>query len=314
MSCSRLPATVGVLLAAVLALTGCRVTGGSTQVDTGDGCTEITMPSIDVSAPSAPATLPGVVLAPCPTTPPPAPTTELPAPTTAPTTTSPPATTPPPAGDPTSAAVQRGWGTPVGGDEFDYVGAPDPAKWYPYDGPGHAGNGIRTPDAFSVNGEVLRVHGDATGRTGGMEYTSGQYLGRWEARMKAPAGDGAYHPMLLLWPDAEDFPVGGEIDYAEIFRGDRQSVNFFLHYGADNSQTYTQNHPVDATAWHNYAVEWATECVTGWIDNVQWFQDCNPDHIPPRSMHPTIQLDGFNGNGPYIPSDMYVDWIRQYAL
>ncbi|MEN3345022.1 MAG: hypothetical protein V7635_1598, partial [Arthrobacter sp.] len=47
----------------------------------------------------------------------------------------------------TQAAVVRGWGPVVAGDEFSYTGPPNPAKWKVYDSPGHEGNGIRSPKA-----------------------------------------------------------------------------------------------------------------------------------------------------------------------
>jgi hypothetical protein len=54
------------------------------------------------------------------------------------------------ASDGVQAAVLRGWGRVVAGDEFSYVGAPDPQKWKLYDGLGHAGKGIRSPKAWNV--------------------------------------------------------------------------------------------------------------------------------------------------------------------
>lgn len=180
-----------------------------------------------------------------------------------------------------------------------------------YSGKGHAGNGTRTPGAFSIAGGLLKVHGDASGNSGGMAYRTGQFRGGWEARMRVPAGDKDYHPVLLLWPDAEDFPVGGEVDYAETTAASAK-VDFFLHYGSSNSQTHGQR-SLDITAWHNYAAEWTASCITGYVDNQQFFQDCNTGHLPPRAMHMTIQLDAFDGSGPYTPTDMFVDWIRQYA-
>ncbi|WP_433505400.1 family 16 glycosylhydrolase [Pseudonocardia halophobica] len=130
--------------------------------------------------------------------------------------------------------------------------------------------------------------------------------------MRAPAGDGDYHPVLLLWPDAEDWPRAGEVDYAEVSDAGRQSVDFFLHYGARNSQTHAGKR-LDVTAWHNYAVKWSATCVTGYIDGEQWFRDCTVSHLPPQAMHMIVQLDAFDGTGPYTPSDMCVDWIGQYA-
>jgi hypothetical protein len=114
-------------------------------------------------------------------------------------------------GEATSAAALHNWGEPTRVDEFD--GSELGAAWNVYDGPGHAGKGRRTPDAVAVRDGVLTITGSPEGATAGMEWRGGQHHGRWEGRVRAPASDPSYNALLLLWPDAEDFPVGGEIDF-----------------------------------------------------------------------------------------------------
>jgi beta-glucanase (GH16 family) len=70
---------------------------------------------------------------------------------------------------------------------------------------------------------------------------------------------------------------------------------------------------VDATAFHNYAVDWSPAGITGYIDGVQWFQDDNPAHRPPGSMHQTLQLDWFPDSTANGTGRMLVDWVRVYA-
>lgn len=233
---------------------------------------------------------------------PPKPTT--PAPTPSPTV---PPVQPPADGGGTSAASARGWVEQTGGDEFN-SSAVDQARWSMYNGPGHDGNGRRTPTAFSVNAGVLQVHGDANGNSGGMAYKGGQKYGKWEARMKIGAGDRDYHPVLLMWPDSgSNSPQ--EIDYAEM-NSTAKEVDFFLH-DPRGGQTHASV-PVDVTLWHNYAMEWNAQCIKGYVDNKEFFSDCNKGNLPTGSMHMTIQLDAFSGSSGYTPTDMYVDWIRQY--
>ena len=67
--------------------------------------------------------------------------------------------------------------------------------------------------------------------------------------------------------------------------------------------------------WHNYAVEWTSTGVRGYVDGALWFTDTTTSHIPPRSMHQTIQLDWFpSGATSTRPSAMNVAWMRYYAL
>jgi licheninase len=193
-------------------------------------------------------------------------------------------------------------------DDFNGA-AVDTSKWGMYDGTGHGGNGRRLPGQATVANGYLTLSGTANGDTAGMAVTSGQQYGRWEARMKAPVGCDCYHPVLLLWPDAEDWPQGGEIDYAEQSSGSRQSIDFFLHYSASNQQTSASKN-IDVTQWHNYAVEWTATHVKGYIDGQEWFSDTNASHIPPRAMHQSIQLDWFPGGGG--TGSMDVDWMHVY--
>jgi hypothetical protein len=215
-------------------------------------------------------------------------------------------------GGPTAAATYR-WGPPNRQDDF----TADLAGWGLYDGPGHAGKGTRSPDAATVADGVLTIRGDAKGITEGMawEHGKGQKYGRWEGRVRAPASDPTYNALLLLWPDAEDFPVGGEIDFMEMTDHTRQSTNVFLHHGKDNAQEHGLVR-VDATQWHNWAVEWTPKGVTTYVDGKSWWHTDNTAALPPGPMHLCIQLDWFpqKAGGAVTPSQMQVDWVRQYPL
>jgi hypothetical protein len=217
-----------------------------------------------------------------------------------------------PTGDSTEAAVVNRWGPVVAGDEFNYTGAPDNLKWNVYDSAGHAGNGVRSPAAWNVDGSAARVTGDSTGTTGGMsaKFDRRKY-GRWEARMRTSARDSEYHPVLLLWPQSKDWPCDGEIDYAEGV-GDTTRMNFFLHHGCNNEQISSRQ-VIDTTQWHNYAVDWDPDGITGYIDGVQWFRTTNVGYLPPGGMYQTIQLDWFPDGTTLSRSWMEVDWVRVYA-
>lgn len=210
----------------------------------------------------------------------------------------------------TTAAAKLGWGQPVLADDFTN----GTAGWNIYDGPGHDGNGRRTPDAVSVQDGVLTITGDSGGSTAGMAWTEGsQQYGRWEGRVKAPASDPSYNALLLLWPTAENFPVGGEIDFMEMMDPSRQSTDIFVHYGADNSQI-DGSVDIDGTEWHNWAVEWTPDRITAYVDGEQWFETDDPKVQPPGPMHLCIQLDWFPQGGSVQESTMQVDWVRQYTL
>lgn len=247
----------------------------------------------------------------------------MPGATTPPPTTTPPVD-PPPAGSGDTAAQRFGWGTPIaaGSDEFNGTGRPDATKWNLPNGcfAGHAGQGRRCADNSTVGGGVLTQTGEANGDTGWMQSKHNSYRGRWETRMRVDpsARNANYNMVALLWPVAEDFPVGGEVDYAET-KSTASNISFFLHFGASNSQTGGGSSEggrktIDITQYHNYATQWDGNCVTGYVDGERWFQDCNQSHLPPRAMKMALQTDFFPGNGPTGEARVQADWHRFYAL
>jgi hypothetical protein len=252
---------------------------------------------LDNAAPTTQAPTPAPVV-----TPPPAPKPAAPAAPAAPKPAPKPTTD-----EGTQAAALKGW-KPVGGDEFNGSGLS--GQWGAYDGAGHDGKGRREPGKVSVQGGNLVIQGDGDGNTGGVSFKDGQKYGKWELRAKFPAGDKQYHPVLILWPDAENWPAGGEIDFAET-NSAADDVSFFLHYNPSNSQV-SANKNLDITQWHNYAIEWVDGRITGYIDGQKWFENTNGDTMPPGSMHPTIQLDYFPSGGDPKPSEMLIDYMRIY--
>jgi len=209
-----------------------------------------------------------------------------------------------------TAAARYGWGEPIRRDGF--TGTELDPSWGVYDSPGHNGHGVRSPDQVSVGDGIMRITGTPDGTTAGMSWRHPQMYGRWEIRARFPAGCGCYHPVLILWPHSGDWPAGGEIDYAEVFEADRQKLNFFLHYSADDKQI-TSSLPVDTTQWHNYAVEWTADHITGYVDGEPFFHTGRSDVQPPGPMEQTIQLDWFPDQDAGTGATLEVDWAAMYA-
>jgi len=214
----------------------------------------------------------------------------------------------------TEAAVRYGWQL-QDHDEFD--GHALGSAWRPYSGETTGGVGRHDPANLHVGDGQLSIvsHGLSSG---GLEWTDGQLYGRWEVRARTERATG-YGDVLILWPDAEDFPQGGEVDFMEIPRPERTEYNFNIHFGADNSQNGTKV-AGDFTQWHNYAVEWTPDHVAGFVDGQEVFRTAERHQIPPRPMHLTMQQD----IGPYdnwipprdatTPAEVRfdIDWVRIY--
>lgn len=215
-----------------------------------------------------------------------------------------------------SAAASRNWPL-VASDEFDGDGV-DRSKWDVYHGRTTGDVGKQSPDAVDLKDGTLQItaHGNTSG---GLSWDKGQTYGRWEIRVKAQPAVG-YGPVVLLWPDSGKWPQDGEIDFLEIPKPERTVNNFTVHYGDDNSQDATQQNG-DFSQYHDYAVEWEPDHITGFIDGKQVFSTTNKAEIPTGPMHLAIQedigpIDGWipapDGSTPSTVK-LVVDWVRIYG-
>ena len=211
----------------------------------------------------------------------------------------------------TTAAAQHGWGSPEHSDDFDSAASLD--RWALYDGPGHDNNGRRTPDAVSVSNGSLVITADTAGNTGGLTPKwGGRKYGRWEICARSTIAGPAWTAAALLWPDAEDWPAGGEVDFMEISDGTRQTASYFLHYGPQNG--LEQHHTiVNSSQWHSWAVEWTPQHIKVFLDGKNWATSSNVDRLPPRPMHLTLQLDNFGGIT-FPAGQMYVERVAEYGI
>ncbi|WP_214401194.1 glycoside hydrolase family 16 protein [Pseudonocardia lacus] len=195
----------------------------------------------------------------------------------------------------------------------------NPVTWQPYSGGAAGAVGQRSAAALTVSDGTLKV--TSRGLTsGGMGWQPGQTYGRWEVRARTEAGAG-YRPAILLWPEGENWPIGGEIDFLDSPHPDRSETNFVVHYGPQNAQDGVTVGG-DFTDWHTYAVEWAPDHVAGFVDGQEVFRTADPQKIPTGPMRLTIQQDIGPSEDGWTPAPddstpdevrMEVDWVRIYA-
>ncbi len=225
-------------------------------------------------------------------------------------------TTPTNPTSPGTAAARLGWGTPSRTTVFSSAASLSANGWGVYNSPGHAGYGRRTPAAVSFNSEGMVITGDPAGNTGGMAWMPGQKYGSWEVRIKVPPGAADYQAVALLWPDAENFPVGGEMDFFEMTNdATRQRIGHFLHYSAQNRTEWAFSQ-VDATQWHHYAVSWTPQKITYYVDGNPVFTSTDTSHFPPGPMHLALQLDATEKRPINLAGGarMQIAWARMYPL
>ncbi len=196
-----------------------------------------------------------------------------------------------------------------------------PSKWYLYNGPGHGGNGLRRPSAFSVvNGQcVITATWDGSNIvSGGMAAKMVDLAyGVYEVRMRVEVDpSGQLAGLALTWPNNNNWPEEGELDWFETSRGIRLPYHsFFHHRGAvsGGDQTHVL-HNADASEWHVQRMEWTPERVEVFRNDVLIGGLYDPLKIPNTYHHACLQLDAL-ANGPLsVPVRAYYDYIKVWTI
>jgi beta-glucanase (GH16 family) len=170
-------------------------------------------------------------------------------------------------------------------------------------------------------------------------YTSGRIrtlnkgewtYGRFEARIKLPAGKGLW-PAFWMLPTDEVYggwPQSGEIDIMEFVAADPTRILGTIHYGDPwpnnrNSGAYFSLHNgTFPDAFHNFAIEWEPGIIRWFVDDVLYVtktsQDLSPYQWPfDQRFHFLLNVAvGGNLGGPVddsiFPKVMDVDYVRVY--
>ena len=259
-------------------------------------------------------------------------------------------------------------------DEFDGTGSNldsnnlDLSKWSYQEGNGSdynvAGWGNNeqqyyTRDNVKVEDGVLKFEAKKESR-GGQTYTSGriwtmaddkvnalfsQTYGKFEAKIKMPAGDGCQGlwPAFWLLPVSDQeyggWPLSGEIDIMEARGRQPNKVDGTIHFGQpypnnqSSSKSYVwENGSGSINDYHVYSVEWEPGEIRWYVDGEvyyvenNWYSksDANPlefSYPAPfdREFYIILNLavggtyDGnLNPDDSALPAEMAVDYVRVY--
>jgi beta-glucanase (GH16 family) len=233
-------------------------------------------------------------------------------------------------------------------DEFDGPAnqAPDPANWNFDIGTGDNGWGNQELQYYTDRSDNVSLDGNGnlviTARResfGGRPFTSAriktqglfeQTYGRFEARMKLPWGPGIWPAFWLLGSDIEtvSWPQCGEIDIME-YRGQQTNlINGTVHgpgYSGGNAVTksYGFEQARFDTDFHLFAVEWGTDYIRFYVDDVL-YQEIKPDDLSGEWVfnHPFFMILNVAVGGNYVgfptsetpfPQSMVIDYIRVYT-
>ncbi len=227
---------------------------------------------------------------------------------------------------------------------------PDPTKWIVVTGGNGFGN--KESETYTARPENLQQSGgnlvitarreDYTGPDGlPAHYTSArldtqghfaQTYGRFEARMKLPAGKGIWPAFWLLGDNdrTAGWPQCGEIDVLETI-GSPATTYSTLH-----GPGYSGGHALSAhailpppqtvdSAFHLYAVEWKPNDIKFFVDNTLVVER-TPANLPSGAAwvydHPFYILLNFAVGGQWpgypdattvFPQQMLIDYVRVYT-
>ncbi|GAA4440676.1 hypothetical protein GCM10023188_38230 [Pontibacter saemangeumensis] len=170
-------------------------------------------------------------------------------------------------------------------------------------------------------------------------YTSGRIrsiskgdwtYGRFEARVKLPAGKGLW-PAFWMLPTDEAYggwPQSGEIDIMEFVAAEPDKVLGTIHYGdpypnnKHQGANFVLNSGTFADDFHNFAIEWEPGVIRWFVDDILYLtkttQDLSPYNWPfDQRFHFLLNMAvGGNLGGPVddsiFPKSMDVDYVRVY--
>lgn len=231
-------------------------------------------------------------------------------------------------------------------DEFDYTGAPDPAKWgYDIGGQGWGNNELQyytdSTDNASVADGVLTIIARKEKKED-RDYTSarviskgkGDFLyGRFEIKAKLPPGKGTW-PALWMLPTDQAYggwPKSGEIDIMEHVGYDPNRVHITTHTQAYYFQINTQKTATKVidgamSQFYLYRVDWTPDAIRGYIDDALVLEFPNEgkgykvwpfDQRFHLLMNIAVGGDWGGKEGvddTIFPASMQVDYVRVYRL
>jgi hypothetical protein len=142
---------------------------------------------------------------------------------------------------------------------------------------------------------------------GGLLYGRYAVRARWDALS-------SYHISFLLWPDSDNWPHDGEIDFPEANMGSTD-ISAFMHWqnATSGSQQDVYDTNVDPTQWHTYEIEWLPNSLSFYVDGT--LIGHSTTNVPDTPMHWVLQT---NASSEMTSADteaghLQIDWAVAYT-
>ncbi|MGH2520706.1 MAG: glycoside hydrolase family 16 protein, partial [Chloroflexota bacterium] len=165
----------------------------------------------------------------------------------------------------------------------------------------HTANGVHM-----VSAPEPKIPG-ATGAEGGLRY------GRYAVRFRADAIPG-YKTAWLLWPDSENWPGAGEIDFPEGNLSGTMCAYMHHLYASSGGDQDAYCTGASYTGWHTAVTEWTPGSVRFFLDGR--LLGTSTSRIPSSPMHWVLQTEtNTSGTAPGASAagHVLVDWVSVYT-
>jgi hypothetical protein len=136
--------------------------------------------------------------------------------------------------------------------------------------------------------------------------------GKYTIRFRSDALPG-FKTAWLLWPDSENWPHDGEMDFPEAPLDG--TIGAFMHHqdGTSGSDQDEYNSTATYTSWHTASIEWSPSAVNFILDGQSIGTSTN--QIPSTPMHWVIQTESCLPTCPAASTagNLQIDWVVAYA-
>ncbi len=141
-----------------------------------------------------------------------------------------------------------------------------------------------------------------------------QLYGRFEFCFKADALDG-FKTAVLLWPDSDNWPHDGEIDFPEGALD--HTIEAYMHRqdATSGSDQDFRGTSTTFTDWHRAVIEWRPGDCRFILDGVQLGATIT-SRVPNTPMHYVLQIESdLGGNQPASGTSghLYCDWVARWT-
>ena len=222
----------------------------------------------------------------------------------------------------TKDAAVGSWANPCSPDQIVYTGAQG-QRWRTYPQcwvDTVPRNPYRPDQVLSVGNGVLNFHlHNVNGRPAGAnpspiiaDNSQYQTYGRYSARMKVDTPTlSEYSVAWLLWPQSENWPWDGEIDFPEApLSGTAWGYHHYAGQGSCvNGCQMAVNTQARFTDWHTYTIEWMPGRVRLLLDDTVVLNTTN--WVPDKPMRWQLQTET-NGAGTNS-GNLMVDWVSVWT-